>query len=70
LLPLISSGPTAIFGRTSTPSRFIDPDHIEFLGNIIRLRRGEAVETDAGSGARMAEHFPEGKYREVLGLCR
>src|SRR5262249_47020748 len=41
-----------------------------FLGNIVRLWRGEAVETDAGSGPRMAEAFPEGRDRDVAGLCK
>ena len=67
----------AVRGRT-TPlpadgpglNRVFDPDHIEFLANIVRLWRGEPTEEDAGSGARMAEAFPDGAYRDVPGLCR
>jgi type I restriction enzyme M protein len=46
------------------------PAQVEFLANIARLYRGEAVETAAGSGALLAEHFPDGAYRDVPGLCR
>ena len=46
------------------------PEQIEFLGNVVRLRRGEDVETEAGSGALMAENFPGGTYTDVLGLCK
>ncbi len=50
--------------------RMFDADHIEFLGNIVRLWRGEEIETEAGSGPRMAEAFPDGRYRDVPGLCK
>ena len=46
------------------------PDQIEFISNIVRLYRGEAVETDAGSQQLMKENFPKGKYADVLGLCK
>ncbi len=46
------------------------PAQIEFLANIARLYRGEPVETGAGSGPLLAEHFPDGAYRDVPGLCR
>jgi type I restriction enzyme M protein len=50
--------------------RVFDADHIEFLANIVRIWRGEAVEDAAGSAARMEEAFPDGTYRDVSGLCR
>jgi type I restriction enzyme M protein len=59
-----------LFRQVTRAHRVFDPDHIEFLGNIVRLWRGEVAETPAGSGARMAEAFPEGKYRDVPGLCK
>ena len=49
--------------------RVFDPEHIEFIANIVRLWRGEPVETDAGSDARLAEAFP-GRYRDVPGLVQ
>ncbi len=59
-----------LFRQVTRAHRVFDPDQIEFLANIVRLWRGQAVETVAGSAARMAEAFPEGAYRDVLGLCR
>jgi type I restriction enzyme M protein len=43
---------------------------IEFIANIARLYRGEAAETAQGSDDLLAQHFPEGHYRDVLGLCK
>ncbi|KAA1432524.1 SAM-dependent DNA methyltransferase [Mycolicibacter arupensis] len=43
---------------------------IEFLANIVRLYRGEDVETTAGSVDLLDEHFPDGKYIDVGGLCK
>jgi type I restriction enzyme M protein len=58
-----------LFRQVDRAHRTFDPDHIELLGNIVRLWRGEEIETAAGSGPRMAEAFPDGSYRDVLGLC-
>ena len=46
------------------------PEQIELLANITRLYRGEDVEDDDGSSDLMAEHFPEGTYVDVPGLCK
>ncbi len=46
------------------------PEHIEFLANIARLYRGEKVETVDGSDTLLKQHFPEGKYVDVAGLCK
>jgi type I restriction enzyme M protein len=43
---------------------------IEFLANIVRLYRGVAPETGQCSAELMQQHFPDGAYRDVLGLCR
>ncbi|MBR0812161.1 SAM-dependent DNA methyltransferase [Bradyrhizobium diazoefficiens] len=59
-----------IYRQVDRAHRTFDPDHTEFLGNIARLWRGEEGETEAGSGPRMAETFPDGKYRNVPGLCK
>jgi type I restriction enzyme M protein len=59
-----------LYRQVTRANRTFDPDHIEFLGNIVRLWRGEKAETDAGSGPRMSEAFPESRYRDVPGLCR
>jgi len=59
-----------LFRQVTRAHRTYDADHIEFLGNVVRLWRGEKVETEAGSGPRMADAFPDGKYRDVPGLCK
>jgi type I restriction enzyme M protein len=46
------------------------PEQIEFLANIVRLYRGEEIETKAGSEALMKADFPKGKYLDVAGLCK
>lgn len=46
------------------------PEQIEFLANVVRLYRGEKIETVDGSDALIKEHFPDGEYIDVGGLCR
>ena len=46
------------------------PEQIEFLANIARLYRGEDVETIDGSDALLKEHFADGTYVDVPGLCK
>ena len=46
------------------------PEHIEFLANIARLYRGEKVEMLEGSEPLLKEHFPDGTYVDVAGLCK
>jgi type I restriction enzyme M protein len=58
------------YRQVTRANRIFDVDHIEFLGNIVRLWRGEKIETEAGSGPRMAEAFPDGKYRDLPGVCK
>jgi len=50
--------------------REFTPAQIEFIANVVRLYRGREVETGQGSGEMSAEHFPEGVYRDVPGLCK
>jgi type I restriction enzyme M protein len=46
------------------------PEHIELLANIVRMYRGETVETSGGSEALLNERFPERTYVDVAGLCK
>jgi type I restriction enzyme M protein len=46
------------------------PAQIEFLANIARLYRGEEAENLHDSAELMPEHFPDGKYADVAGLCK
>ena len=59
-----------LFRQVTRAHRAFDADHVEFLANIARLWRGEATEDAAGSAPRMAAAFPDGRYRDVPGLCR
>ncbi|SRR5579883_244691 len=59
-----------IFRQVDRAHREWTPDQIEFLSNIVRLYRGEEIESDAGSRELMKESFPKGKYRDVAGLCK
>jgi len=46
------------------------PEQIELLANIVRLYRGEPVETVDGSERLLKERFPDGQYVDVPGLCK
>src|SRR5882724_5953203 len=59
-----------IFHQIDRAHREWTPDQIEFISNIVRLYRGEAVESDAGSLELVKESFPKSKYTDVLGLCK
>ncbi len=59
-----------IFRQVTRAHRVFDPEQIEFFGNIVRLWRGERIETEAGSSKYVSETFPDGRYQDVPGLCR
>ena len=59
-----------IFRQLSRAHRDFTPDQIEFLGNIVRVWRGEEEEFEAGSADLMTETFGDEGYRDVLGLCK
>jgi type I restriction enzyme M protein len=59
-----------IFRQIDRAHREFTPEQIEFIANIVRLYRGENVETENGSKAMVSEKFPESKYVDVLGLCK
>ena len=59
-----------IFRQIDRAHRDFTPEQLQFLANIVRLHRGEAVETDAGSAAMLQEKFPDGAYADVPGLCK
>ncbi len=59
-----------IYQQIDRAHREFTPAQIEFLGNIVRLYRGEEIETDDDSAALMKANFPKGKYRDVAGLCK
>lgn len=63
-----------IFTQIDRAHREFTPEQIEFIANIVRLYRGEAVENNHQVGIihelSLQEKFPEGKYIDVAGLCK
>jgi len=59
-----------IYKQIDKAHREFSPEQIEFIANIARMHRGEAVETDAGSAELLKKHFPSLQYKDVLGLCK
>jgi type I restriction enzyme M protein len=59
-----------IFRQVDRAHRDFLPEQVEFLANVVRLYRGDEVETVCGSEVLLKENFPEGKYIDVPGLCK
>jgi type I restriction enzyme M protein len=59
-----------IYEQIDRAHREFTPAQIEFLSNIVRLYRGQDPEATRGSEDLMSEHFPDGDYRDVAGLCK
>lgn len=59
-----------IYTSIDRAHREFSPDQIEFITNIVRLYRGEALETVGGSEQLIKELFPKGLYNDVDGLCK
>jgi type I restriction enzyme M protein len=59
-----------IYRQLDRAHRDFLPEQIEFLANIVRLYRGEKVETAEGSESLLKERFSEGIYADVPGLCK
>ncbi len=58
------------YRQVSRAIRDFLPEQIEFLANIVRLWRGEAVETEAGSQGILEQQFPDRSYRDIAGVCK
>jgi len=58
-----------VFRQIDRAHRDFTPEQIEFIANIVRLYRGEDIESEAGSAELMKQNFPNGKYVDVAGLC-
>lgn len=58
------------YRQVSRAIRDFLPEQIELLANIVRLWRGEDVETEAGSLELLQQQFPEGRWRDVAGVCK
>lgn len=58
------------YHQVSRAIRDFLPEQSEFLANIVRLWRGEPVETESGSSAMLNTHFPNGTYQDIAGVCK
>jgi type I restriction enzyme M protein len=58
-----------IFRQIDRAHRDFTPAQIEFLANIARLWRGSETFVAEDSLSEIKKHFPDGKYRDVPGLC-
>lgn len=59
-----------IFRQIDRAHREFTPRQIEFISNIVRIYRGQEIETAKCSSAMMREYFPDLKYQDVKGLCK
>jgi type I restriction enzyme M protein len=59
-----------IYRQLDRAHRDFTPEQTEFLANIVRLYRGEAIETTNGSASMIEKNFPAAKYTNVSGLCK
>ncbi len=58
-----------IYDQVDRAHRTWTPAQVEFLTNVGRLWRGLPTVSDHDSGELMDEHFPDGTYTDVPGLC-
>jgi len=59
-----------IYRQVTRAHRDYTADQIEFLGNIVRLWRGEEEEVGQGSAALMTATFGDEGYKDIPGLCK
>ena len=60
-----------IFTQVDRAHREFSPEQIEFIANIVRLYRGEPVETVHDPSDKMLKQlFPKMKYSDIPGLCK
>ena len=59
-----------IYRQLDRAHRDFTPEQIEFLANIVRLYRGDEIETEAGSEDLLMEYGIDGEYIDIPGLCK
>ncbi len=59
-----------IFNQIDRSHREFLPEQVEFISNIVRLYRGQNIETMHGSGKNTSDAFPKNKYQDIMGLCK
>jgi type I restriction enzyme M protein len=59
-----------IYRQIDRAHRDWTPAQIEFLANITRIYRCESAENLHDSADLLTEHFPDGRYVDIPGLCK
>ena len=59
-----------IFTQIDRAHREFSDAQIEYIANIVRLYHNQPTENFAGGADLLNECFPDGKYQDVLGLCK
>jgi type I restriction enzyme M protein len=59
-----------VFHQVDRAHRAFTDEQLEFLANIVRLYRGAEPEFADGANALFTEHFSDGNYTDVKGLCK
>lgn len=59
-----------IYRQVDRAHRDFSEQQVEYIANIVRLYRGEAVEVTGAESEMLSEAFPEGAYQDVAGLCK
>lgn len=59
-----------LFRQIDRAHRDFRPEQIELIANIVRLYRGEQVESVDGSADLVTANFPDDRYIDVAGLCK
>ena len=60
----------SVFRQIDRAHRDFTDEQIEFLGNIVRLYRGEEPEFATGANELFSARFEDGSYADVNGLCK
>jgi type I restriction enzyme M protein len=63
-------GARDIYNTIDRAHRDWTPTQIEFLANIHRLWQGTPTINNENSAELLQEHFPNGTYQDVIGLCK
>ena len=59
-----------IYHQIDRAQKELQPEDREFITNIVRLYREEAVENAFGSQTNIREKFPDKKYKDIANLCK
>lgn len=59
-----------VFRQVNTTLRDFTPDQMEGLTSIIKSYRGKNVSKLFAKNEWLKDHFPDGKYEDVEGLCK